>query len=150
MPRSVCSTTSQISQVSVAFEGTEMSLERAIDKGIIQLQDFLNGLQAHLRNLASLGDLSEDPVTDFQEMIKYTDATDDTIDDMEILFDELKSVNKQILGPCPKACKEWYKGHVTERKVAAAAEREKRKAAKTSVAAFNEAVATADSEYKTH
>jgi len=49
MPSSICSTTSQMSQAPVMFEGREMSLEQAIDKGIMDLQSFLNGLQCQLR-----------------------------------------------------------------------------------------------------
>lgn len=141
MPSSVCSTASQMSQMSVAFDGQSMSLEQAIDKGIGQLQGFLNGLQCQLRTLAMMDDLSEDPVEDFKEMIGYTDKVDDAIDDMDLLFGELKDVTRQILGPCPKDCKLWYKGHVTERKVAAAAEREQRKSAMAAAKEFNSGLA---------
>jgi len=110
-----------MSQAPVMFEGREMSLEQAVDKGVMDLQSFLNGLQCQLRTLAAMDDLSEDPAEDFKEMIGYTDKADDAIDDMEMLFAELKDVTRQILGPCPKVLSQWYKDHKRIRKEQAAA-----------------------------
>ena len=142
MPSSVCSTASQMSQMSVAFDGQTMSLEQAVDQGINKLQSFLNAMQCQLRTLAGMDDLSDDPCEDFKEMISYTDKVDDAIDDMDMLFGELKDVTRQILGPCPKDLKPWHKEHVAKRKEAAAAERAQRKLQMAGAKAFNAGVAS--------
>ena len=137
MPRSIDSTASDASRMSVLFEGKEIELETALDKGITDLQKFLNNLQCYLRELAQMDDLDEDECEDFKEMIKKTDLADDAIDDMGYIMSELKGVTRQILGPCPKDIKTWYKEHKEARKAAADKEKEDRKAAAARAKEFN-------------
>ena len=127
------------------FEGKEIELESAIDKGISDIQQFLNNLQCYLRQLAAMDDLDEDEAEDFKAMLKFTDQADDAVDDMEYLMSELKNVTRQILGPCPKSIKEWYAGHKTTRKVAAMKDREERKANAARAKAFNSGKIAMDS-----
>jgi len=87
-----------------------------------------------------MDDLSEDPAEDFKEMIAYTDKAD-AIDDMEMLFAELKDVTKQILGPCPKVLSQWYKDHKRVRKEQAATAWARRKEEKAAAREFNAGVA---------
>ena len=88
-----------------------------------------------------MDDLSDDPAEDFKEMIGYTDKADDAIDDMEILFAELKDVTRQILGPCPKSLSQWYKDHKRIRKEQAAAAWARRKEEKAAAREFNAGLA---------
>ena len=136
MPSSVCSTSS-MADVQVLYEGQEMSLRQAASKAIRDLQTFLNGIESDLMALCEIDDLDEDPDKDFRMMIKLTDATDDKINGVNMLFEKLTGVTRVVLGPCPKVTKLWYKAHVAERKAALAAERERIKAEKDAAKAFN-------------
>ena len=81
-------------------------------------------------------------------MIKLTDATDDKINGVNMLFERLTGVTRIALGPCPKLTKPWYKEHVAARKAALAAERARIKTEKDSAKAFSAGLATLDEEYK--
>jgi hypothetical protein len=59
---------------------------------------------------------SEDRNDDFEEIVQFTDAIDDDVDSMIMLFEDLKTVSKQIRGPTPKDMKEWYLDHKLKRK----------------------------------
>ena len=102
MPSSVSSTSSQMSQMSITFDGQDMSFSDAIDKIFPQLQTYLNRLQCKERVLCGMDDLSDDPCEVFKMAIEHTNGADDDIEDMMLLFEQLKDVNRQILGPVPK------------------------------------------------
>ncbi len=130
--------------MSVTFEGKEYNLEQAIDKGIGDLQQYLNDLQCYLRELAAFEVLDDDENEDFKQMTGYTDKADDAIDDMDVIFAELKAVTRQILGKCPKGAKAWYVAHKEERKRAAAVDKAARLKAKEDAKAFNAGKAALD------
>ena len=137
MPSSVSSTSSQM---SITFDGQDMSFPDAIDKIFPQLQTHLNRLQCKERVLCGMDDLSDDPCEDFKMAIEHTNGADDDIEDMMLLFEQLKDVNRQILGPVPKVIKPWYKDLVAKRKEAVVAERLKRREAVKVAKAFNDAL----------
>ena len=114
-----------------------MSLRQAASKAIRDLQTFLNGIESDLMALCEIDDLDDDPDKDFRMMIKLTDATDDKINGVNMLFEKLTGVTRVVLGPCPKVPRPWYKAHVAERKAALAAERDRIKAEKDAAKAFN-------------
>ena len=137
-----------MADMQVLYEGQEMTLRQAAQKSIRDLQTFLNGIEQDLMAICEIDDLSPDPDTDFRKMIEITDATDDKINGVNLLFERLTGVTRIALGPCPKVTRPWYKQHVAERKAALAAERAKIKAEKDAAKAFNAGLATLDEEYK--
>ena len=87
-----------------------------------------------------MDDLAEDECDDFKQMLEYTDKTDDAILDMQHLMESLKDVTRQILGPCPKELKTFYKEHKEARKLAEKNDRERRKEEAARAKEFNEAL----------
>ena len=147
MPSSVCSTSS-MADMQVLYEGKEMTLRQAAQKSIRDLQTFLNGIEGDLMAICEIDDLDDDPDKDFRKMIQITDATDDKINGVNMLFEKLTGVTRIALGPCPKVTRQWYKEHVAERKAALAAERAKIKAEKDAAKAFNAGLDALNEEHK--
>ena len=136
MPSSIASTSSMADMV-VLYDGQEMTLRQMASKAIRDLQTFLNGIEQDLMAICEIDDLDDDPDKDFRKMIQITDATDDKINGVNMLFERLTGVTRIALGPCPKVTKLWYKAHVAERKATLAAERDRIKAEKDAAKAFN-------------
>ena len=136
MPSSIASTSSMADMV-VLYDGQEMTLRQMASKAIRDLQTFLNGIEQDLMAICEIDDLDDDPDKDFRKMIQITDATDDKINGVNMLFERLTGVTRIALGPCPKVTKLWYKAHVAERKAALAAERDRIKVEKDAAKAFN-------------
>ena len=112
------------SQISINYNGTEMDLETMLDETVKGIQKHLNDLQLQLRQVAQ----SEDRNDDFHEIVEFTDAIEDDVDEMILLFEDLKDVASQIRGKTPKDMKEWYIDHKLKRKQ----EKQKEKAEKKS------------------
>ena len=117
---------SNMSVMSVSYNGEEVSLETALDDVFQKLQMTLNSMQCSVRTLAMLTDQD----ADFQEAVKYGDEIEDFIDNMFWLFKDLKNVNSQImLHPDTPEEKEFLKAHKVARKIKKNAEIAERKAA---------------------
>ena len=100
------------SQISINYNGEEMDLEQMLDETVKGIQRHLNDLQLQLRNVAQ----SEDRNDSFEEIVEFTDAVQDDIDEMIYLFTDLKDVADQIRGKTPPDMKQWYLEHKLKRK----------------------------------
>ena len=100
------------SSISINYNGQEMNLEEMLDETVKGIQMHLNDLQLQLRQVAQ----SEDRNDDFEEIVEFTDAVEDDVNEMIFLFEDLKSVASQIRGPTPKDKKQWYLEHKLKRK----------------------------------
>ncbi len=121
------SQSSQLSQMSVSFCGEEMDLELAISKCFKEIQTHLNSTEEHLRLLAMLCDQDGD----YQTCLDYNDHVEDSIDGMQDLFKELKSIMSQIsLKPQDADEKIIYKAHKEKRKAEKEAAKVEAKTAK--------------------
>jgi gas vesicle protein len=90
---------------SVSYQGSEIPLEEALDSCFLDLQGFMNGLHCHVRELAGMSEQDDD----FMVSLAKGLVINDTIDNMQDLFKELKSVVKQIIGNPPKELKQEAK-----------------------------------------
>ena len=101
------------SSVSVSLNGREMNLEEALDSVVRDLQKHLNMVQLQLRMLG-VGSERDD---DFEDQIKEADKIQDSIVEMNYLFEDLYDMRYQIVGdPETKEEKEFMKQHKIERK----------------------------------
>jgi len=118
---------SQLSQMSVSYCGEEIDLESAITTCFRDIQTFLNDTECTLRTLAMLCDQDGD----YKTCLEYNDHVEDSIDGMNDLFKELKSIMSQVsLKPQDAEEKEIYKKHKEERKAKKLEEKAQEKAAK--------------------
>lgn len=106
------SVSSNGSSISINYNGEEVDLETMLDSVIRGIQSHLNDLQMTLRNVAA----SDDRNDDFHEVVELTDHIEDDVDDMVLLFEDLKNVASQIRGKTPPDMKEWYLDHKLKRK----------------------------------
>lgn len=106
------SVSSNGSSISINYNGEVMDLEQMLDETIKGIQKYLNHLQLELRNVAQ----SDDRNDSFEEIVEFTDNIDDDVDSMILLFEDLKTVSKQIRGKTPPDMKEWYLDHKLKRK----------------------------------
>ena len=101
------------SSVSVSLNGREMNLEEALDSVVRDLQKHLNMVQLQLRMLG-VGSERDD---DFEDQIKEEDKMQDSIGEMNYLFEDLYDMAYQIVGdPETKEEKQFLKQHKIERK----------------------------------
>ena len=101
------------SSVSVSLNGREMNLEEALDSVVRDLQKHLNMVQLQLRMLG-VGSERDD---DFEDQIKEADKMQDSIVEMNWLFEDLYDMSYQIVGdPETKEEKQFLKQHKRERK----------------------------------
>lgn len=101
------------SSVSVSLNGREMNLEEALDSVVRDLQKHLNMVQLQLRMLG-VGSERDD---DFEDQIKEADKMQDSIVEMNYLFEDLYDMAYQIVGdPETKEEKQFLKQHKIERK----------------------------------
>ena len=104
---------SAASSVSVSLNGREMCLEEALDEVVRGLQGHLNMVQCHLRTLAS----DQERGNEFEEMIATADLLEDNIDEMQWLFQDLRSMCYEICGePETPEERSFLKAHKIERK----------------------------------
>ena len=105
---------SSASSVSVSFHGKEVDLETALDTTVRGLQQHLNAVQCNLRTLAA--DSERDP--DFQDAIAEADKLEEGIEEMQWLFNDLRSMCYDTVG-LPETAEEkaWLKRHKVERKL---------------------------------
>ena len=82
------------SSVSVSLNGREMNLEEALDSVVRDLQKHLNMVQLQLRMLG-VGSERDD---DFEDQIKEADKMQDSIIEMNWLFEDLYDMSYQIVG----------------------------------------------------
>ena len=95
---------SNVSMMSVSVLGQEMGVDAACDTIFKQLQDTLNNSHLKLRELMMGMDRDDymDTAETAYELTRYCDEFAD-------LMKELKSISKQLLGPCPKEDRDEYK-----------------------------------------
>lgn len=106
MTSSMCSTMSGMT-VS-AFGQEEMDLEEAVNKLFVDLQTFVNGCHSGIRQLAMCDERAD---TYIEAMTIWKELDDDVVGAL-VLFKELRSISKQVLGKPPKQ----YKTEVDELK----------------------------------
>ena len=90
-----------------------MNLEEALDSVVRDLQKHLNMVQLQLRMLG-VGSERDD---DFEDQIREADKMQDSIVEMNWLFEDLYDMSYQIVGdPETKEEKQFMKQHKIERK----------------------------------
>ncbi len=85
---------SQMSQMSVSYNGSEVPLEAALDDCFKRLQASLNNTHMDTRALAMVAEQDADWTTACQYQVNITQY----IDEMMMLFKELKKVVVQVRG----------------------------------------------------
>jgi hypothetical protein len=99
---------SVMSTMSISINGEEVVLETALDKTFSDLQTALNGLHCNTRECCMI--LDQD--NDFETMVGKGDDVNNGIDEMMLLFKDLKSIIKQVmLKPDGQEEKDWLKQH---------------------------------------
>jgi len=112
----------------VSFRGEdEMDVGEALDVLFSEMQNNLNSCHCSVRQLA----MSEERADTYMEAAEHHLAIGDYVDILVVLFKELKSVSKQVLGPCPKDYKDEFKALQEKRKQAKKAAKEKEKQMKS-------------------
>ena len=107
---SICST---MSTMSVSVFGEEIILEQALDSIFKQLQTSLNDCHSQTREMAM--DLDRDD--DFKIFYEHDRKIQEYVDSLTVLFKELKSVSKQVLGkPDNEEDKAWLKEQLERKK----------------------------------
>ena len=107
---SICST---MSTMSVSVFGEEIILEQALDSIFKQLQTSLNDCHSQTREMAM--DLDRDD--DFKIFYEHDRKIQEYVDSLTVLFKELKSVSKQVLGkPDNEEDKAWLKTQLERKK----------------------------------
>ena len=108
----VCSSNGSSQSVSV-FGQDDVDLERACDEIFKQLQKTLNSCQCSIRELTMVPERDESYLEACVIALDLAEYTEE----FSSLMAELKKVGKQVLGPCPAACKEQYKALLQSRKI---------------------------------
>ena len=121
------STCSMMSTMSVSVFGEEVILEKAIDDIFIKIQDNINNTHCSVRNMCM--DLERD--NDFKISYEHHDTICTYVDDLAMLFKELKSVSSQVLGkPDTTEDKQWLKEKIERKKIEAQMAKDNAKLAK--------------------
>ncbi len=108
------STCSMMSSFSVSLFGEEVKLEKAIDDIFKQIQDSINHTHYQIREMCM--DLDRDD--DFKVSFGHYEKINNYVDDLGILFKELKSVSIQVLGkPNTDEEKIWLKEKLARKKL---------------------------------
>lgn len=81
-----------------AFGQEEMDLEEAVNKLFIDLQTFVNGCHSGIRQLA----MCEERADTYIEAMEIWKELDTDVAGALHLFQELRSISKQVLGRPPK------------------------------------------------
>jgi methyl coenzyme M reductase subunit D len=110
MTSSVCS---DMSTMSVSVFGEEVVLEVAIDNIFNQIQDSINNTHCEVREMCC--DLDRE--NDFKVSYEHYEKINNYSDDLAMLFKELKSVSKQVLGKADTTeDKQWLKEKIERKK----------------------------------
>lgn len=116
---------SDATSITVSAFGEEMELEKAIDKVYGELQNALNYCHSATRELS----MEVEREGDFKEVMNHAFDIQNFIDEMTVLFKELKVVVKQVVGrPKTDDEKEWVKKRKEEIKRKKAQEKAMEKA----------------------
>ena len=108
----------------VSFRGEdEIDVNDALDVLFREMQENLNSCHCSVRQLA----MSEERADTYMEAAEHHFAIQDYVDVLVDLFKELKSVSKQVLGPCPKDYKTEFKLLEDKRKEVKRLQKEKEK-----------------------
>lgn len=83
--------------MSVSYNGSEVTLDEALDDVFTTLQQNINDCHVYVRSLAMFADRNDE----YEIGLKTVLSIHDEIDSMMNLFKELKSVTKQVLGNPP-------------------------------------------------
>jgi hypothetical protein len=108
------SVASAMSDMSVSFQGSEVPLETALDEVFLQMQEYVNGIHCNTREFVGMFDQDDDYLLELDKTLEVHDS----IDDMALLFKELKSVLKQCLGKPPAELKAQVKTKLDAHKAA--------------------------------
>jgi hypothetical protein len=107
---SICST---MSTMSVSVFGEEIILEQALDDIFKQLQTSLNDCHSETREMA----MNLDREDDFKIFYEHDRKIQEFVDGLTVLFKELKSVSKQVMGkPDNEEDKAWLKEQLERKK----------------------------------
>jgi hypothetical protein len=99
----------------VSFRGEdEVDVSEALDVLFKEMQENLNGCHCSVRQLA----MSEERADTYMEAAEHHFAIEDYANVLTVLFKELKSVSKQVLGTCPSQYKDEFKALQEKRKQA--------------------------------
>jgi predicted CoA-binding protein len=102
-----------MSNMSITMGGVEIDLETLLSQTYRDLQANLNESEFQLRTLAML----EEQDGSFEDAVKHVDKIVENIDNMVLLFKDLKKVAGQIRGlPDNEEDKIWYNLHLQKKK----------------------------------
>jgi hypothetical protein len=118
---------SSASATSCVLQGRVVTVEEALDQVTRDAQGRLTELQIALRNLCAVEDQSIDEEDDFKNAVSLGDQVEDFVTGLADLLSELPQIAADIVGPAPKALKDWYKTHTASRKEKAKARQSERK-----------------------
>ena len=85
---------SQMSMASVSYCGSEMPLSQALDECFTELRGTLNSLHCYTREIGMLAEQDADYLEGLRKSLQISDG----VDEIMVLFTELKSVVKQVIG----------------------------------------------------
>ena len=85
---------SQMSMASVSYCGSEMPLGEALDECFTELRGTLNSLHCYTREIGMMAEQDNDYLTGLKKSLQISDG----VDEIMVLFTELKSVVKQVIG----------------------------------------------------
>ena len=85
---------SNMSMASVSYCGSEMPLGEALDECFTELRGTLNSLHCYTREIGMMAEQDNDYLTGLKKSIQISDG----VDEIMVLFTELKSVVKQVIG----------------------------------------------------
>ena len=97
---------------SVSFRGEEMDVSDALDLLFRDLQENLNHCHCSVRQLAQC----EERADTFMEAAEFDFQIQNYVDELTVLFKELKQVSKDVLGKPPPEYKDEYKEALEKRK----------------------------------
>jgi hypothetical protein len=109
------STSSNLSDVSISWGDSDVDLETLLIKTYRDIQSHLNNSEYNLRYMGTCCDRADD---DFAEMMRHGDLISDDIDEMIILFTDLKRIVKELVGkPITPDEKLWLKNYTEKKKL---------------------------------
>ena len=96
---------------TVNFRGEEdVDISEACKAVFIDLQEGLNNIECGILELS----MAPDQLDGYIEAFASPQNICDNVDALTVLFKALKGISKDVLGPCPKECKEelvrWKEG----------------------------------------
>lgn len=92
---------SNMSSVSINYDGEEHDLDEAVDYVFKELQEHINGTHVQIREMCQWDLRGES----YEEVKVYFDKMADHIKEGSALFKDLLKIMKQIMPPKPKALK---------------------------------------------